>query len=1147
MRLPRSSGFGYRPRPVGLVLALGLLAGVSGPLAQAAPAPGTIERVSVAHDGAERNLLPTGSTTSCAPGTATSGNCSHRTISESGSRVVFTSRASNLVDADNNKSADVYLAELNIQAGAAPTLSSLKRVSVASGGGAEGNGDSESPTISPNGEWIAFESKATNLVPSDSDPLPDIFVYRVSDGALFHATAQKIPTGGGPGNSFAPSVADNGTVAYTSYSTWLVPGGNAGYQQVFVTKDPAGAAEVEMVSVSTDPAAPGPGDGAPSKEASISADGTKVAFNTGAKNIGASEGANVGATDDVAVRNLTNDTTVRLTTGAKTITPSISPDGNTVAFAAEMPIGGSDADVRKDVYVASSSGGSIQLVSACTCGGDQNFDRPAVAPQINSAGAVVFQSAARFSDVRSEQVWKSGTPTLVSKAIADGAAADAVAELPSINGDGSMIAFTSAAANLVPNDFNGSADVFVAQMGPDGPTAMVRVSQTPAGREASGFAMEPTAPAAVSGDGNIVAFESDSTNLVPGDTNGVSDVFVRDRAANTTTRISVGAGGAQADGGSFRPAISADGNKIVFESTATNLIAGDSNQTIDIFIYDRSTGEVKRLSNGNFGQSSFASRNPSISPNGQWVAFESASDLTNAQSTKVQVYRVNSNGGQVELVSKANKTPVRAPDRDSTDPSVSDDGSVAFLSLATKLVSDTPDPRPNAQDVFVARPNGVIVRATVNNDGQNANGDSFDPAISADGSKVVFSSLSDNLAVPGVDANPDLDVFVRDLAANRTTMVSIGMGNTVPSGLSYAPAINANGSLVAFVSTASNLVPGDNNGVEDVFLANLGNGGMARVSVRPGVENGEANNKSYTPSLSGDGLVVVFKSSASNLVDNDNNGAFDTFVRTLTEVPQVCTTCGGTDPGIKGLGYRFVAADGGIFSFDQQFYGSAGATKLNRPIVGMASTPSNQGYWLVASDGGVFSYGDAGFHGSTGNIRLNSPIVGIAGTPSGKGYWFVAADGGIFSFGDAGFHGSMGGKPLNRPIVGMAATKTGKGYWLVASDGGIFSFGDAEFFGSTGNIKLNKPIVGMDRSNGGKGYRFVASDGGIFSFGDAKFVGSAGDIKLNKPIVGMARTRVGEGYWLVASDGGIFSFGDAKFFGSTGDLKLNSPIVGMAS
>ncbi len=165
---------------------------------------------------------------------------------------------------------------------------------------------------------------------------------------------------------------------------------------------------------------------------------------------------------------------------------------------------------------------------------------------------------------------------------------------------------------------------------------------------------------------------------------------------------------------------------------------------------------------------------------------------------------------------------------------------------------------------------------------------------------------------------------------------------------------------------------------------------------------------------------------------------------------------------------------------------------------------NGKGYWLVASDGGIFSFGNAGFYGSTGNLTLNKPIVGMASTPDGKGYWLVASDGGIFSFGDAAFYGSTGNLTLNKPVVGMAATADGAGYWLVASDGGIFSFGDAAFYGSTGNLTLNKPIVGMAATPDGKGYWLVASDGGIFSFGNANFYGSTGNLTLNKPVVGMS-------------------------------------------
>jgi hypothetical protein len=250
-------------------------------------------------------------------------------------------------------------------------------------------------------------------------------------------------------------------------------------------------------------------------------------------------------------------------------------------------------------------------------------------------------------------------------------------------------------------------------------------------------------------------------------------------------------------------------------------------------------------------------------------------------------------------------------------------------------------------------------------------------------------------------------------------------------------------------------------------------------------------------------------------------------------------------------GYWIVGVDGGIYAYGAApFKGSTGSTRLNKPMVGMAATPSGQGYWLVASDGGIFSYGDASFRGSTGAMQLNRPIVGMASTPSGRGYWLVASDGGIFAFGDAAFRGSTGAIKLNKPIVGMAPTRTGQGYWLVASDGGIFAFGDATFAGSTGNLKLVRPITGMAAVPSGRGYWMTASDGGVFSFGDARFYGAARD-RISTPeagrgVVAIVPTRSGAGYWQVAASGKVFAFGDAA--ASLGaPTATRSTIVGMAA
>jgi hypothetical protein len=246
-------------------------------------------------------------------------------------------------------------------------------------------------------------------------------------------------------------------------------------------------------------------------------------------------------------------------------------------------------------------------------------------------------------------------------------------------------------------------------------------------------------------------------------------------------------------------------------------------------------------------------------------------------------------------------------------------------------------------------------------------------------------------------------------------------------------------------------------------------------------------------------------------------------------------------------GYWLLGGDGGILSYgDAQFHGSTGGMELNKPVVGMAGTPSGNGYWLVATDGGIFAFGDAPFHGSTGAITLNQPIVGMAATATGNGYWLVAADGGIFAFGDAPFHGSTGAITLNQPIVGMAATPSGDGYWMVARDGGIFAFGDAPFHGSTGAITLNQPIVGMAATATGFGYWMVARDGGIFGFGDAGFYGSAGGTGVAN-VTGMMATGLGRGYWLVQADGGVRGYGDAAWLGDGRQLALGAPIVGAAA
>ena len=395
-----------------------------------------------------------------------------------------------------------------------------------------------------------------------------------------------------------------------------------------------------------------------------------------------------------------------------------------------------------------------------------------------------------------------------------------------------------------------------------------------------------------------------------------------------------------------------------------------------------------------------------------------------------------------------------------------------------------------------------------------------------------------------------------DVSATGVTAASLRFGGNSsdsppggPSSLALMPGggqllINDYGDNVVALATLATVTP------TTPVITNLptsASAGTTYTAVVSTSSTGTTSVTSSTPSVcSASGTIVTLSAAGTCTVTpqvaaNAEYAAASGTARSFTVTPV-------TSPTSATQGYWMVASDGGIFNYGTaQFYGSTGSIHLNKPIVGMASTPDGKGYWLVASDGGIFSEGDAAFYGSTGSIHLNQPIVGMASTPDGKGYWLVASDGGIFSYGDAAFYGSTGSIHLNQPIVGMAASPDGKGYWLVASDGGIFNYGSADFYGSTGGTKLNKPIVGMSAAPDGKGYWLVASDGGIFNYGSAGFQGSAGAVPLNKPIVGMGATPDGGGYWLVASDGGIFNYGDAAFEGSAGGTPLNQPVVGLAS
>ncbi len=258
-------------------------------------------------------------------------------------------------------------------------------------------------------------------------------------------------------------------------------------------------------------------------------------------------------------------------------------------------------------------------------------------------------------------------------------------------------------------------------------------------------------------------------------------------------------------------------------------------------------------------------------------------------------------------------------------------------------------------------------------------------------------------------------------------------------------------------------------------------------------------------------------------------------------------------------GYWLVGSDGGIFTFGSaQFYGSTGALRLQRPVVGITPTSDLGGYWLVASDGGIFTFGDGAFFGSIPGLgiapagtpgaarKLNAPIVGMVPSADGGGYFMVGADGGVFAFGDAAFEGSCPGiGGCSGAAVAVMPDATGNGYWVVTASGYVYTFGDANYYGGPGPQAV--PVTSAVATPDGRGYWILFSNGVIAGYGDAGNFGSpAGVFGGVNPATAIVATSDGRGYWVASANGSVYTFGDAQFYGAMAGTRLNGAIIAAA-
>lgn len=428
------------------------------------------------------------------------------------------------------------------------------------------------------------------------------------------------------------------------------------------------------------------------------------------------------------------------------------------------------------------------------------------------------------------------------------AASDGVSQSPTCSGNGQIVAFTSTASNLDPDDQNGVLDVFMIDRG----TGLVRrVSEPTAGGDPDGISLRP----AVSNDGRFIAFDTMASNLSTADNDAHFDVYVFDRLTGTLELVSVNTAGKKGNAGSIAPAISSDGRFIAFESDASNLVSDDTLGVRDVFVRDRgprvgdsfdtSQAKTVRVSvrSAGFVPGVAESVNASISADGRFVVFESFADNLVDDDDN-------------------NEYDVFVHDRDADANGVFDE----------HFYFD--------QDSQQTLPASITERVSVV-DGGEADGRSGSAAITSDGRFVAFQSGANNLVSD--DPNVGVDVFIYDRQDGQTILASRATPAAGKRFTSINPSISADGRYVTFESDADVLVAGDTNKATDVFVFDRVTNTTQRLSValRDVQAEGTCQNPFMTPSA----RFIVFESTAPNLVpaDVDSNGALtDVFVRDRT-------------------------------------------------------------------------------------------------------------------------------------------------------------------------------------------------------------------------------------------------------------------------
>jgi len=824
-------------------------------------------------------------------------------LSTDGRYVLFESSASDLVFGDANGVSDVFVRDI--------VTATIVPVSVNTNDDL-GNGASRKPVMTPDGRYVAFVSAASNLVTGDTNGVSDVFLRDMLLGTTILASVvpDSVPQRPTIGNADAPEITPDGRyVAF--YRAVISPlSFTTNINEIYVRDVVAGTTVRASVyaRAALNLLNPSGSYNSLSFGHSISADGQFVAYETIRGNgigqaaprviypgIGVILRYNLGSglTDVVSA-----NAAVPIAAPEDTCNPVMTPDGRFVAFVSNSNIG---TKTNTCIRVWDAQTGTNVLASGDITGvvpTNSTSGWPAITPDgrfvaflSNGTNLVTNSLTGEFHlYVRDLQ---AATTTLVDAGINGLGAGVNPLMRPRLSDDGRFIAFEAPDGGLVPNDSNGSFDVFVSDTAS---AATELISQ----RDPALPSDAPNGPSllsllSLSGEGSLVAFASDADNLAPSDTNGYRDVFVRDLLADTTLLVSAGMSGvAPGNGISYDPAITSDGRYVAFTSTVTNLVTGDANKVSDVFVRDLvyETTDLMSVNASGFSGNG-ASYSPMISTDGRAVLFHSlASNLApGALSSGEKLYWRDLWSGTTSTVITSGPTNLAA--------TMTADGHFAVFggwsgfsvwdSQTATIVFTSTFPNSQANALWASADGNRIVVAYSNfsalyvmdrtTGGTNLLGtirsaSLASPCFSADARYLAYAVTSANVAT---DTNGLSDVYLYDCQTGSNVLVSQAFNAPASAdGDSDSPVISADGRFVAYRSAASNLVPNDANGVPDIFLWDRITGATMLMSISLAL-NSTADNRSLRPVFSADGRMLVFESWASDMLAGDLNRASDLF------------------------------------------------------------------------------------------------------------------------------------------------------------------------------------------------------------------------------------------------------------------------------